>query len=192
VVVEPGNHWVHGPALELATALPLIEVLHFPIRSYEQFEHKVVRDALGYLALADRPPEVGRDQLRLYEIYRQGGLPDYFSRAMLDDEAIGQGIARGELVVDRRLERFLSSGAEKTHDFANLLAVTRLAGEAFALAEHGEDLGADLAAQKQVTAATQSQLDDISRELQVLRDSRLVRWTAPLRSLYYRAGRKRS
>ena len=65
-------------SLEPAPALALIEVLHFPIRTYEQFERKVVRAGLGYLALADRPPDVGRDQLKLYDIQREGGLPDDF------------------------------------------------------------------------------------------------------------------
>src|SRR5204863_6861115 len=62
VVVAHGNHWVHDERLVPAPPLPLIEVLHFPIRDYDQFEHKVVRAGIGYQALVDRPLDVGRDQ----------------------------------------------------------------------------------------------------------------------------------
>jgi hypothetical protein len=185
VVVDHGNHSVRSVALEPATALPLIEVLHFPIRTYEQFERKVVRAGLGYLALADRPPDVGRDQLMLYDIQREGGLPDYFAQLMLDDEAIEAGIARGELVRDRRLERFLSAEGEATDTGAELVAVSRLAAEAFALAE-------ELSGSERALGDARRRLEEVSRELQTLRDSRLVRWTAPVRTAYYRVRGKRS
>jgi hypothetical protein len=186
IVVDHGNHWVHDAPLETAPAFPLIEVLHFPIRTYEQFEHKVVRAGRGYQALADRPPDVGRDQLTLYEIHQQGGLPDYFSRAMLDDEGIEAGLARGELVLDRRLERFLSADPKATVPGGpELVAVSRLAGEAFALAE-------DLTDRERALGDARGQLEEVSRELEALRGSRLVRWTAPARRAYYRARGKPS
>jgi hypothetical protein len=185
LVVDHGNHWVLGAPLEAAPAFPLIEVLHFPIRTWEQFEHKVARAGRGYRALADRPPDVGRDQLTLYDIHRQGGLPDYFSRAMLDDETIEAGIARGELVRDRRLERFMSADPEATDSAGpELVAVARLAREGFAVAERAET-------SEDALGHAQRRLEEVSAELQTLRDSRLVRWTAPLRTAYYRVRRGR-
>ena len=185
VVVELGNHWVRAPGLAPAPALPLIEVFHFPIRTWEQFEHKVAREGRGLLALRDRDPEVGRDALTLYELHRRGDLADYFAQSILDEQRIEAGVARGELVLDRRLERFLSAEGEATDTGPQLVAVSRLAGEAFALAEK-------LAGSEEALGDTQRRLDEVSRKLQVLRDSRLVRWTAPLRAAYYRARRERS
>jgi Glycosyl transferase family 2 len=192
VVVDHGNHWVLEPELEPAPPVPLIEVLHFPIRTYAQFEHKVKRAGPGYQKLAGRRWDVGRDQLTLYDIFLRGGLPDYFREAMLDDEPIEERLASGDLVVDRRLERFLSGAADEVR-LPELLAVRRLADEAFSLSESLGQTRAELAtaqaslAEREAAHAhAQRRLDQISRELQQLRDSRLVRWTAPLRSLYYR------
>ena len=77
------------------------------------------------------------------------------------------------------------------------MAVSGLAREAFAFAERSEgldearaDLGAtqaELAARDDALADARRQLEAVSADLQTLRDSRLVRWTAPLRRLYYRA-----
>src|SRR4051812_6429739 len=40
--VAQGGHSVTGPGLRLAPRLPLVEVFHFPVRTYAQFERKVV------------------------------------------------------------------------------------------------------------------------------------------------------
>src|SRR5439155_5359694 len=110
VVVDHGNHWVRHVDLRPAPALPLIEVLHFPIRTYEQFEQKVVQLGRALRALHDRPADVGRDQLMLYEIHSRGALREWFDERMLDAERIDAGLASGDLVFDRRLERFLTAG----------------------------------------------------------------------------------
>ena len=77
IEVDHGNHWVAAPGLRMAPPLSLIEILHYPIRSYAQFERKVVNHGEGYEALEERPPDVGRDQLMMLEVYRGGGLPEH-------------------------------------------------------------------------------------------------------------------
>jgi hypothetical protein len=151
-----------------------------------------VRAGLGYQALADRPPDVGRDQLTLYDIQREGGLPDYFAQLMLDDEAIEAGIARGELVRDRRLERFMSTDPDATDSAGpELVAVYRLAREGFALAERAEGSEDALVQAQRRLEEVSAELQTLSAALQTLRDSKLVRWTAPLRTAYYRLRRGR-
>jgi len=54
-----GINWVAAPGLRTAPPISLIEILHYPIRSYEQFERKVVNHGEGYEALESRPPDVG-------------------------------------------------------------------------------------------------------------------------------------
>ena len=72
----------------------VVEVLHFPIRTFAQFERKVLATGLGYESLPFRSEEVGRDQLKLLELQRQGKLVDYFEQYVLSDEAMSSGLAR--------------------------------------------------------------------------------------------------
>jgi hypothetical protein len=114
----------------------------------------------------------------------------------LDDERIEAGLARAELVIDRRLQRFLTGEDDSESEAAELVALRGLAREAFALAEGSEaleearaDLRAtqtELAARDDALADTRRRLEAVSADLQTLRDSRLVRLTAPLRRVYYR------
>jgi hypothetical protein len=178
VVIDHGNHWVHRPPLAAGPPLPLIEVLHFPVRSWEQFEHKVARAGPGYLALGEEGREVGRDQLTLYELHRRGELPGYFA-SLLDEERIEAGLASGELVVDRRLERFMSSGERSPDWGAHRAAVEGMAREAFSLEQK-------LAEREEERNRARERLDEVAGELALLRDSRLFRWTRPLRRAWYR------
>ena len=188
VTVDHGNHWVTGEKMEVAPRLPLIEVLHFPARSYVQFERKVRQHARSYSALADRPAVVGRDQLAVYEIEQRGELPDWFSAAMRDHEGTASGLASGELVVDRRLAGFMTelraTGEAPPPPAPERLAARRLAERAFALAE-----AAELSERR--AAGVQAELAETVAALEDLRNSRLVRWTRAPRNAWYRA-RKRA
>jgi len=107
VVVNPGNHGISGAALAPAPDCGLLEVLHYPMRSFAQFERKVLATGVGYESLPFRSPEVGRDQLRLLELQRSGKLGAYFERQVLSVEEVLDGLRAGELVLDRRLSRFM-------------------------------------------------------------------------------------
>jgi hypothetical protein len=112
VVVAPGNHWISGPDLRPAPAAELLEIFHYPMRSYEQFERKVVQVGIGYEKLEYRSPEVGRDQLKLLQVCRDDGLRKYYAGAIIEDTAIEQGIKDGSIVLDRRLETFMQGRSE--------------------------------------------------------------------------------
>jgi hypothetical protein len=64
-----------------------------------------------------------------------------------------------------------------------------VAAEAFALAERASAVEEARTELQDALARTQQRLDEVSGELQTLRDSRLFRWTSPVRSAYYRARR---
>lgn len=106
--VAPGCHSVSGAGLEPALDVEVVEIMHFPIRSFAQFERKVVTIGLGYESLPDRSPDVGRDQLELLARHRAGRLREHFDAALLDDAQIEAGLRSGALVRDRRLARFLA------------------------------------------------------------------------------------
>ena len=108
VIVAPGNHAVSADGLGPAPASELLEVLHFPMRTPAEFERKVLATGLGYESLASRGKEVGRDQLALLELQREGKLDEYFARHVLSDAAIERGLENGTLVVDRRLAEFMA------------------------------------------------------------------------------------
>jgi hypothetical protein len=108
ILVAPGNHSVGGTPLAPVPTHDLVEVLHFPMRTFAQFERKVIAIGIGYESLPFRSEDVGRDQLQLLELQREGKLVDYFERFALSDEAISSGLERGELVVDRRLATFMA------------------------------------------------------------------------------------
>ena len=184
VEVDHGNHAARGSDLPPGPRVPLFEVLHFPARSYAQLERKVRHQGSGYGALRDRPEDVGRDQLTVYEVHRRGELADWFAAAQLDEAAVEAGLARGELVVDRRLEEFMAAlteaGPERAGSPAQDLAVRRLADSAFALAARAE-------AAESERERTARELETTTVALERLRNSRLFRWTRGARRLYYRA-----
>ena len=197
-VVAPGGHGVTIPDGRVAPPLPLLEVLHFPMRSFEQFERKVVATGTGYEALAERSQDVGRDQLALLELQRSGGLREYF-------EARVAGAGDG-LVEDTRLARFIA-GREGAAPPAPDESARRLVTGAFALHEQLEAAEAALAkarfdleyAESQLFLARQ-ELEGADAELEAareeqeravaalgaLRGSRVIRATAPLRRAFYR------
>lgn len=107
VLVAPGNHSVHGANLAPAPCPGPFEVLHFPMRTHAQFERKVLAVGTGYESLPFRGDEVGRDQLELLELQRQGKLGEYFADRALSADEIAEGVNRGRLVLDRRLARFM-------------------------------------------------------------------------------------
>ena len=78
VVVAPGNHSISGGDLRPSPIGEMLEIFHFPMRDYEQFERKVIQIGTGYETVDDRSPDVGRDQLTLLKLCRQGELRAYF------------------------------------------------------------------------------------------------------------------
>ena len=108
MLVAPGNHAVAGADLEPAPPCGLLEVLHFPMRTLEQFERKVLATGIGYESLPFRSDEVGRDQLELLTLQRDGRLAEYFAERLLSDDDLAAGLRAGELVIDRRLAAFMA------------------------------------------------------------------------------------
>lgn len=109
VVVAPGNHSISGAQLPTIPAGEVLEIFHFPMRSYEQFEHKVVQIGHGYEQLPDRSPTSGIDQLALLELQREGKLRNYYDGLVLDEASLKRGLQMGNIVVDRRLDDFMRS-----------------------------------------------------------------------------------
>jgi Glycosyl transferase family 2 len=185
VEIDHGNHTATAPGLGALLPVPVLEILHFPVRSYAQFERKVVRAGLGYEALDSRPPEVGRDQLELLEIQRRGGLRDHYARATLTAEEIEAALDDGRLIVDRRLALGLGEGGvrdDATTASPRDAAAMDLLKQVLAALDRGVSTEREL-------EAARRELDEARTALEALRNSRLVRLTRPARTLYYRVRR---
>lgn len=107
--VMQGNHNVAG--LEDALTIDnLIEILHFPIRSYKQLENKIVKGGGAYERNKELPEELGCTWRELYKEYRKNSqLSDYFNRNIYDHTRISQGLDSNTLIKDNRLNAYLSS-----------------------------------------------------------------------------------
>jgi len=183
--------------------LELLEILHYPMRSFEQFEAKVIQIGRGYELLDERSPGVGRDQLRLLEIQRAGELGRYWEQALPDDVALARGIETGTIMLDRRLQTFMDSLAEGTPltpvaPEARMIRAV-VTGALQAVLERDADhhtlaeVQADRADVRRALAEAESELEALRRELAVttlaldaIRTSRVMRWTRRVRRLWYR------
>jgi hypothetical protein len=99
--VAQGNHKVEGAQLGERLDDGSIEILHFPMRTYSQFENKIVKGGRAYARNRELPQRTGRTWRRLYETWEQGGLRDHYDQNVV-------GVAPGaELLEDTRLRDFL-------------------------------------------------------------------------------------
>jgi Glycosyl transferase family 2 len=210
VRVAPGNHALFVDGLRMVPAAELIEILHFPMRDFEQFERKVLQTGLGYEQLGPDSPEVGRDQMLLLETHRSGELPAYFRGRTLDEEGIGRGLHNGSIVLDERLAGFMRTlrdgslpprrpdGAHARALFQRTLQapleleqcrwdLMQREREVAGAKDHIRALGEARDAHEAQAADLSARLDTAQQALHALRGSRLMRWTARARRAYYRA-----
>ena len=110
VVVHGGNHRISGAPLEALPGWWPVTVLHFPIRSYEQYEHKIAGGGEKYTG--GRSIWVpGEKETGMSRIYREGRLWESYTAKRVDDSAVAERLRSGRLVLDDRLGRFLAGGA---------------------------------------------------------------------------------
>jgi glycosyl transferase family 2 len=86
--------------LVLAPEFP-IGVLHFPLRSLEQYRSKV--EVLGDNRMFDRSAEARE----IRDAYETGRLADVYENLVLDEQAVGHGLAEGWLVEDTEFRDYL-------------------------------------------------------------------------------------
>ena len=104
VSVGGGNHDASGRGL-----LPLygwypIDVLHFPIRSFEQCAHKYVQHYEWR-----QGQQLDAFMASAYEAHRQGRMREFFEAEVVDDENLATGLREGTLAIDTRLRDALRS-----------------------------------------------------------------------------------
>ena len=100
ITVAQGNHKVEGAELGERLDDGSIEILHFPMRTYAQFENKIVKGGRAYARNRELPERTGRTWRRLYETWEQGGLRDHYDENVVDE------VPQAELLEDTRLRDF--------------------------------------------------------------------------------------
>lgn len=118
ITIGDGNHsaWINGSRV-LTEPCSEIEILHYPVRSYQQFERKI-REGVAALRQNTRvPAQVGATWRYLYEEYlEKGRLNDYYNKLALSPEIILENLASGKLVVDHRIQQFFMDNHASRRD----------------------------------------------------------------------------
>jgi hypothetical protein len=109
VKVSQGNHFVEGMGT-LHVVEELIEILHFPIRGYEQIENKISLGGAAYARNRELPESAGRTWRKLYEDYQtQGSLKLYFDDQYHDVRRLEERINAGEIFKDTKLQNYFNT-----------------------------------------------------------------------------------
>ena len=101
VRIGRGNHEALADDLVALRGWYPIEILHFPVRSYEQCRRKYVTQ---FVAL-ERNAEKGipGHMADAYDAYRAGRLDAFYAPLVVDDAALEAGLADGTYAIDTRL-----------------------------------------------------------------------------------------
>jgi hypothetical protein len=185
--VVPGNHDLQDPVMDAAPDIGAVSVGHFPIRSFEQFERKVINTGTGYERLAGRGEGVGADQLELLRRQRAGKLREHYEAQLFGGERLERALAAGEVIIDERVRDVLAGKRPGTAEPERLVQLLEsmwlragsLLDARAAAEEHAREQG-------QRAVELNDQLEELADALEAVRDSRIMRYTASARRLYYR------
>ena len=108
IEVAQGNHAVKRADAKLPAQPAQIEILHFPVRSYQQLANKIAKGGAAYERNTSLPAGTGWTWRVLYERLKRGELEDYYRSLELDEAGIEAGLCTGRLVEDRRLQDFFA------------------------------------------------------------------------------------
>lgn len=111
VQVTQGNHAAYGPKLKNCQDFHEIELFHYPIRTYPQFESKVRTAGYGYASNPEHPPQNGSHKRLWYAMLQEGKLHDEYRTQFYDMARLESALVSGELIEDDcvvgRFERLL-------------------------------------------------------------------------------------
>ncbi len=101
VRVGRGNHEAFGTGLVPLRGWFPIEVLHFPVRSFEHCMRKYVTQFVALERNADKG--IPGHMADAYRAYRTGALESFYAPLVVADDALRIGVECGEYAVDTRL-----------------------------------------------------------------------------------------
>lgn len=106
-VVTQGKHSATVPDLKFSRAHNPLTMLHFSLRTREQFTHKIVIGGRAYERNGELHPSVGDVRRHLYDLHKKDELEHFWQSQVLDTERLERRIQKGSVVRDIRLRDFL-------------------------------------------------------------------------------------
>lgn len=106
VLVRQGNHSIAEPQNLTKKNTDQIEILHFPMRSFAQFENKIKLGGAAVERNQVLDKVICKTWRKLYDEYRESGLEKYYQSEVANEAKIDEGIKNGSLIVDLRLIEF--------------------------------------------------------------------------------------
>jgi hypothetical protein len=101
--VSQGNHSVSVAGKPLTSATVPLVIFHFPLRSYRQFENKIIKGGSAYLRNRTLHKNIGRTWRELYDIYLDGTLKEYYEQQIFNESYTASLISDGTLIEDNSL-----------------------------------------------------------------------------------------
>jgi hypothetical protein len=107
VTVNMGNHSVEG-MVNPHIVYGLIEILHYPIRSYQQLEDKIAKGGAALKRNQQLPKGSVITWRKLFdELQRDSNLNRYFEDNFYGEKRLAEKLESGEILEDRRLADYL-------------------------------------------------------------------------------------
>jgi hypothetical protein len=110
--VLPGSHIVRRGMRVMTSERAPISILHFPARSYAQFERKIATGGAAMMRRLTHPLASVLRLARLYEMQQRGDLRALYDGMTLSDAAIAAGLQSGALLRDERLRTALDKARQ--------------------------------------------------------------------------------
>ena len=118
ILVKQGNHHVerNGKRLD-AFELPL-SILHYPLRSFSQFENKIKKGGSAYERNTSLDKSIGSTWRDLYKQHLKGKLQEYYTKQIPDKKELLEGLSANIFTKDERLIKYFLHNL----DYAKLLS----------------------------------------------------------------------
>jgi len=107
IEVAMGNHRAARAGGPMHIGRAPLSILHFPLRSYEQFRRKIVTGGAALERNKEHGPEIVRTWRSLYRKWQQGELEAYYRQREVSAGELDAGLASQTLVRDERLRDFM-------------------------------------------------------------------------------------
>lgn len=106
ITIKQGNHHVEKNGIRLIPAEMPITILHFPLRSFAQFENKIKKGGAAYERNSALDKRIGSTWRNLYKKYLDGTLFEYYLKQRPDNKTISSGFEMNKFVCDKRITDF--------------------------------------------------------------------------------------
>lgn len=107
VIVKQGNHHVEQEGIRLKPAKIPVTIMHYPLRSFSQFENKISKGGAAYERNQYLHKDIGSTWRNLYTKHLDGTLLKHYRQQIPSKDTITQAFTSGELINDTRLIEYI-------------------------------------------------------------------------------------